>query len=96
MNYLQPNLQRFVTHNFIARWEDVHCRLNMDNFPLDSILSQIDFAENYSFEMQNEIQSMHWHSFQITILVHITFNVDQTIGQKNDDKKIIKETQFYV
>jgi hypothetical protein len=68
----------------------------MDNFPLDSILSQIDFAENYSFEMQNEIQSMHWHSFQITILVHITFNVDQTIGQKNDDKKIIKETQFYV
>lgn len=50
----------------------------MDNFPLDTILSQIDFAENYSFEMQNEIQSMHWHSFQITILVHITFSVDQT------------------
>jgi len=66
----------------------------MDNFPLDTILSQIDFAENYSFEMQNEIQSMHWHSFQITILVHITFNADQTIGQKNDDKKIIKETQL--
>jgi hypothetical protein len=44
----------------------------MDNLPLDTILSQIDF------EMQNEIQSMHWHSFQITILVHITFSVDQT------------------
>jgi hypothetical protein len=46
--------------------------------------------------MQTEIQSMHWHSFQITILVHITFCVDQITGQGNDDKKIIKETHFYV
>jgi hypothetical protein len=46
--------------------------------------------------MQNEIQSMHWHSFQVNILVHITFWVDPTSGEGNDDKKIIKETYFYV
>jgi hypothetical protein len=33
----------------------------------------VDFVENYSFEMQNEVQSMHWHSYQISILVHITY-----------------------
>jgi hypothetical protein len=68
----------------------------MDNLPSNTILSQIDFSKNYSFEMQNKIQSMHWHSFQVTILVHITFRVDPTNGQGNDDKKIIKGTHFYV
>jgi hypothetical protein len=68
----------------------------MDNLPLDTILSHIDFVENYSFKMKNEILSMHWHSFQITILVQTTFHVDQTTRQGNDDKKIIKKTHFYV
>jgi hypothetical protein len=68
----------------------------MDNFPLNKILSHIDFAKNYNFEMQNEIQSMHWHSFQVTILVHIIFQVDQSNGKGNNDKKIIKETHLYV
>jgi hypothetical protein len=68
----------------------------MDNLPSNTILFQIDFSKNYNFEMQNKIQSMHWHYFQVTILVHITFQVDPTNGQGNDDKKIIKETHFYV
>jgi hypothetical protein len=88
--------KRFVTHKFTTRWEDVHCRLCMDSLPSNTILSHIDFVENYNFEMQNEIQSMHWHSFQVTILVHITFWVDQINGEGNNDKKIIKETQLYV
>jgi hypothetical protein len=46
--------------------------------------------------MQNEIQSMHWHSFQITILLHITFQVNQINGQGNNDKNIIKDTHLYV
>jgi hypothetical protein len=29
----------------------------------------IDFVENNSFEVQNEVQSMHRHSYQVTILV---------------------------
>jgi hypothetical protein len=39
---------------------------------------------------------MHWDFFQVTILVHITFRVDPTSGQRNDDKNIIMETHFYV
>ena len=48
----------------------------MKELPADAILSHVDFAENYSFEIQNEIQSMHWHSSHITILVHITYRLD--------------------
>lgn len=65
----------------------MQCKMSMDNLPSNIILSQIDFSKNYSFEMQNKIQSMHWHSFQVTILVLITFRVDPTNGQGNDDKK---------
>ena len=50
----------------------MECRLSMKEMPRDVLLSHIDFAENYSFEIQNEVQSMHWHSTQISILVHIT------------------------
>jgi hypothetical protein len=50
---------KVCTHNLITRWEDVHCRLSMDNLPSDLILSHIDFADNNNFEMQTEIQSMH-------------------------------------
>lgn len=32
-----------------------------------------DFAENYSFEVQIEIQELYYHSNQMTILVHITY-----------------------
>jgi hypothetical protein len=39
---------------------------------------------------------MHQHSFQVTIMVHIIFPVDPTIGQHNDDKKIMKKTHIYV
>jgi hypothetical protein len=42
----------------------------MNDLPVDMILSHIDFAENYSFQIQNEIQSMYWFSHQVTILVH--------------------------
>jgi hypothetical protein len=31
----------------------------MDVLPQDTILSHIDFVENYTLEIQNEIQSMH-------------------------------------
>jgi hypothetical protein len=39
----------------------------------DTIVSCIDFFDNYAFKVQNEIQDMHWFTFQITILVHITY-----------------------
>jgi len=29
-------------------------------------------------------------------MVHIIFRVDPTIGQQNDDKKIMKKTHIYV
>ena len=61
----------------------------MLTFPNDVVVSVIDFAENYSFKMQNEIQSMHWWSTQVTILVHITY-------VRNLTGSIEKTLHFYI
>jgi hypothetical protein len=56
----------------------------------------VDFAKNYSFQMQNEVQSMHWHSYQISILVHITYRFDPNFDVHDDDSKILIEYHFYI
>jgi hypothetical protein len=39
---------------------------------------------------------VHWHSFQVPILDHITFCVDPTFGSNDKDKTFIKESHFYI
>ena len=34
--------------------------------PMDEIIVQGDFAENYSYVVQDEIQSFHWENKQAT------------------------------
>jgi hypothetical protein len=57
----------------------------MVTLPFDCILSHIVFVENQSFQIKNEIQIMHWHSFEVTILVHTTYKVDPMSGYNEKD-----------
>jgi hypothetical protein len=59
MQYLKPKLQFFACHNFVASWQDKMFKSCLPNLLDDTIVSMIDFAKNYSFEIQNEVQSMH-------------------------------------
>jgi hypothetical protein len=56
----------------------------------------LDFAENYNFEILNEIQSMHWHSYQVTILVQITWYRNPHADPLDDDSKTLMKYNFYV
>ena len=40
----------------MARWQDEKFRICRDTFPLGTILSVVEFAENYTLQPQNEIQ----------------------------------------
>jgi hypothetical protein len=70
--YLKPKLQAFVLHNYVASWQDFQFRELFSSVPLGTLISCIDFSENYILKVQNEIQSMHWYNDQVNILVHIT------------------------
>jgi hypothetical protein len=47
----------------------------MDNLPSNTILSHIEFAKNYNFEMQNEIPSQSGDPFVLVLFkyFHNTF-----------------------
>jgi hypothetical protein len=94
--YLKPKLQFFVQHSFVTRWQDAQFRKCLDNILEDAMVSVVDFAENYSFEIQNEVQSMHWHSYQISILVHITWVRNPAADPNDESTKNIMTYHFYI
>jgi hypothetical protein len=52
------------------------------------MVSNIDFGDNYNFEIQNEVQSMHWHNYQCTILVHISRMQNPNPNLEDEDSKL--------
>ncbi len=61
-------------------------------------MSIVDFVENYSFQEFNEVQEIHWHSFQLTTLIHICYQWnDAYLMDPNsvEDKYIIKYQYYF-
>ena len=53
--------------------KDLQFKKSCEFFPPGTILSVIDFAENYTFVPQKEIQSEYYHSDQVSMLIHILY-----------------------
>jgi hypothetical protein len=68
----------------------------MKHIPKDTIVSCIDLLESYAMKVQNEIQNMHWFSFQITVLVHITYRHVPEYDSTINESKILKEVHYYI
>jgi len=60
------------------------------------VLSIIDSAKNYTFAEQNEVQEAHWHSLNVTILVHITYHLNPTSNLNRKKMRLLKEIHFYI
>jgi hypothetical protein len=60
------------------------------------VLSCVDFFENYTMKIQNEVQSMHRHNFQVSILVHINYWHNLLANPIDPNSSIIKEVHYYV
>ena len=70
----------------MARWQDEQFRICQDAFPLGTILSVVDYVENYTLQQQNEIQSQCYHLEQVSIMVHIT---NRHGLDSNEEKRVI-------
>ncbi len=51
---------------------------------------------NFFFQVQNAMQSMHWHSHQIIILVHISYCLNLDYELYDEDSKVLIEYYFDV
>jgi hypothetical protein len=61
----------FILHNFLAIWQDVQFKELLETMLEGVVVSCVDFFDNYTMKIHNEIQNMHWHNFQVSIIVHI-------------------------
>jgi hypothetical protein len=63
IEYLKPCLLEFVVHNFVTCWQKKEFKRFLKHILENTIISCIDFSENYALKVQNEIHDMHWSFF---------------------------------
>ena len=67
----------------MARWQDEQFKICRHTFPQGTILSVVEFVENYTLQPQNEIQGQYYHLYQVSIMAHITYRHGlDSIGEK--------------
>lgn len=102
MDVVRTTMAQFIVHNFVYRWQAEEYKRCLAEFPKGTVISSIDYSENYSFLQQDEVQSMHWDNRQITILVHATWRhnegcppvLDPLTGAVQRD--IVADYHFYI
>ena len=50
----------FALHLFNAKWQNDQFKKIRTNPPKDTVIQVLDFAENFTCDFQNEVQSAHW------------------------------------
>lgn len=60
-------MKRLLPHNFVAKKQSEYFKNRQTSLEEDEIIIICDFAENYSFVVQDAIQSFHWSNDQCTI-----------------------------
>jgi hypothetical protein len=96
IQYLKPCLKELVLHNYVTCWQDVQCKEVLNIVSDDMVISCIDFSINYTTKVQNEIQNMHWHNFQVTILVHITYRHNPNYDHVDLNSQVLQVVHYYV
>lgn len=84
----------YARYNHQACWLDSQFKLCKDTFPLHTIVSIVDFIENYTLQPQNEVQSQYYNSTQVSIFVYIEFI--HAHDSMEEDRKILREYHFYI
>ena len=63
----------YVQHAHRAKWQDRQFRQCLAHFPIGTVVSVVDFAENYTFVPQREIQSEYYFSDQVCVFYDYLF-----------------------
>ena len=95
LDHAASKMEQFVLHQHVAKWQDNEFRACANSLQPGEIMSLVDFAENYSFKGQDEIQSQHWFNFQITILVHIMYSINPGYNPHDAKSKRLNTVYYY-
>lgn len=76
LDALKELLKKLKLHSFIAKQQHEYLRSKKNNLKQGEYLIICDFAENYSFITQEEVQSSHWDNQQATIFPMVIYYMD--------------------
>lgn len=71
------DIAKLITHDFIARKQQEHLKYRKQNLAINEAVIICDFAENFSFIIQDEIQGYHWNKAQCTIHPFVIYYREQ-------------------
>ena len=63
--FITTAIYPFVQHAHGAKWQDRQFCVSITQFSIGIVVSVVDFAENYTFAPQQEIQSEYYFSEQV-------------------------------
>ena len=107
MNSFLKHLTRLL---FIAKAQGSYLKQQKENLGENDVIVLVDFAENYKFLVQDEIQGYHWNKTQCTLHPVVVYSkkdgvlVERSLCFISDDLnhdvdmvyKILKETVSYI
>jgi hypothetical protein len=64
---LMEMIPKIAEHHFLLKLNQFFKELKVSVRPEDSVIVHMDFAENYDFRVQDEVQGYHWTNNQMTI-----------------------------
>ena len=73
---LVESLRSLSSHHFIAQHQSQYCRDLKNSLRRDQCLIILDFAENYSFVVQDAVQGFHWNNAQATVHPFVVYHLN--------------------
>ena len=67
INLVIQQLEKLTTHSFIAKCQANYLRECKEQSEENEAIILGDFAKNYSFAVQDEVQGFHWNNLQCTL-----------------------------
>ncbi|CAF1309948.1 unnamed protein product [Adineta ricciae] len=64
---LQSKTPQYLSHVFVKRKQSTYFEYIKDNAGDSTVVCQVDYAENFTLQHQDQIQSAHWSKKQVSI-----------------------------
>lgn len=67
IDHLAKQIDDLTAHSYIAKCQAAYLKNLKETLPLGEAIVMLDFAENYAFIVQDEVQGYHWNKSQCTL-----------------------------
>ena len=79
------------THHFIAKAQANHLKVAKENLCENELIVLLDFAENYSFVVQDAVQGFYWETSQATLHLSVAYFRSSNGGLKHTSIYVISD-----